>query len=129
MVGSALGFGGDVVGLEPVAGRASGNGAHTAVAVEDEPSQLRWDGPCGRPDRERDTVRGCHQDFDLAIAEDLFQRERPYPGSGSDLGSGFPSALGGLVGVHEDRHQRGRGVCFGWGFVGWGSEGVLGDGD
>ena len=90
-----MGFGGDVVGLEPVAGSASGNGAHAAVAVEDVPSQLRWDGPGGWSDRERGAVRGGGEDFDPAVAEDLFQGEWPDAGSGSDGGSGFPSAGGG----------------------------------
>ena len=106
MVGSALGSGGDVVGLEPVAGPAPGNGAHTAVAVEDESSQFGGDGAGGRSDREGAAIGGGHKDFDLAVAEDLFQGERPYSGSGSDSGSGFPVRGSGLVGVEEDRHQR-----------------------
>ena len=107
MVGSALAAGGDVVGLEPVAGRASGDGAHTTVAVEDESSQFGGEGAGGRPDCEGFAFGGGGEDFDLTVAEDLFQGERPYPGSGSEGGSALPTGGSGLVGVEEDRHQRG----------------------
>ena len=43
VVRPALGFWGDVVGLEPVAGLAAVGGAGASVAVEDEPSQFGWD--------------------------------------------------------------------------------------
>ncbi len=125
VVGAALGFGGDVVGLEPVAALASDDGASAPIAVEDVSAEFGGDGPGGRTDREGVARRVLVvEDLDLAITEDLFEGEGPDAGSGGDLGSGFPVGWGSQVGVYEDRHQRNR-RTFGFGAV----ERVLGDGD
>lgn len=73
IVGSALGCGGDVVGLEPVAALAAVGGAGTLVPVEDEPFEFGWDGAAGGSDREGCAVGAGGEDFDRPVAEDLFE--------------------------------------------------------
>ena len=77
------------MGLEPVAGPAPIHSTGTPVAVENEPSQFGRDGPGGRPDGEGLTLGGGLEDFDLPVAEDLFEGQRSDPYSVVDLDAGF----------------------------------------
>ena len=93
VMGSTLGAGGEVVGLEPVAGPATVSGAGASVPVEDEPSQFGWDGAGGGSDGERIALRGGGEDFDFAVAEDLFEGERSDPDPLVGCGSGLPTGF------------------------------------
>ncbi len=86
---------------------------------------LGGDGPGGGSDSEGGAIGCGREDFDLPVAEDLFEGQRSDAGSGVDGGAGFSVGLSGEVGVDEDRHD--RPVWFPSGLVA--VQGVVGDGD
>ena len=110
IVSTALAAGDDVVGLEPVAGSATVGCACPTVAMEDESSQLAWDGAGGGSYRQRCPVCGSYEDLDRSIAEDLLEGEGSDAGSGIDGGACFSVGPTGQFGVYEDRND-GSGCC------------------
>jgi hypothetical protein len=95
----------EVVGLEPVPGPTSVDGAPT-VSGEDEATESGWDRRRSVPHGEGGAISCEGYDFDGAVTQHFFQCADTDPGSTHHRYPGFTVGDSSLSGVTHDGHHR-----------------------